>query len=86
MRNVKRDYPRRRWSDSRKINLLDPYERHYWTKFFGIDEEDLLEAVDKVGMFAEDVRRHLASECQRDWVFGGREDRRQIRGRGTAAN
>ena len=68
-------HPRRRWSDRRKINLMDAYERHYWTKFFGIDESDLLKAVDRVGMYAEDVRRYLA-ERQRDWVIGGREDRR----------
>ena len=76
-----RENPRRRWSDSRKINLLDPYERHYWTKFFGIDEGDLMQAVDSVGMYAEDVRRYLASGRQRDWVFGGREDRRRMPGR-----
>ena len=81
---MKRDYPRRRWSDSRRINLLDPYERHYWTKFFGIDEADLLQAIDSVGTFAEDVKSHLAGSTQRDWVFGGRENRRQVTGRSAA--
>ena len=77
------EYPKRRWSDRRRINLLDPYERHYWCKFFGIDESNLMQAVDSVGSYAEDVRRHLATGHQRDWVFGGREERRHVRGRGA---
>lgn len=77
---MKHEYPRRRWSDSRRIDLLDPYERHYWTKFFGIDEGDLLEAIDAVGTSAEDVKRFVATERQRDWVIGGRENRRQHQG------
>ena len=81
---MKHEHPRRRWSDRRKLNLLDPYERHYWTKFFGVDEADLLDAVDSVGLYAEDVRRHLANGRQSDWVFGGREDRRQLTGRRAA--
>lgn len=77
---MKPEYPRRRWSDQRRINLMDQYERHYWTKFFGVDEDGLYEAVDNVGTAAEDVRRYLATEHQRDWVIGGRENRRQPRG------
>ena len=80
---MKQEYPRRRWSDRRKIDLLDPYERHYWTKFFGVDEDELLEAIDTVGTRTEDVRHFLADVHQRDWVFGGRENRRQVPGRGS---
>ena len=79
--HVKPEDPKRRWSDRRKINLMDPYERHYWSKFFGVDEDGLYEAIDNVGTAAEDVRRYLAAEQQRDWVFGGRENRRQVPGR-----
>ena len=71
--------PRRRWSDRRRIDLSDPFERLYWTKFFGVDEEDLFHAVDKAGSSAERVRLYLASERQRHWVIGGREDRRHPR-------
>ena len=78
---MKQEYPRRRWSDRRKIDLLDPYERQYWTKFFGVGEDELLEAIDSVGTRAEDVRHFLASGHQRDWIFGGRENRRQVPGR-----
>ena len=61
--------------------MRDAYERHYWSKFFGVDEVALLDAIDSVGTAAEDVRRHLATGQQRDWVFGGRENRRRMPGR-----
>ena len=77
---MKPESPRRRWSDRRRLNLLDPYERHYWTKFFGVDEAELLDAVDNAGTYAEDVRRYLAASHQRDWVIGGRENRRRTPG------
>ena len=80
---MKPELPKRRWSDRRRINLMDPYERHYWSKFFGVDERQLLEAVDLAGTGAEDVRRFLAGH-QLDWIVGGREDRRQVPGRPSA--
>jgi hypothetical protein len=75
---VSSEFPRRRWSDASRIDLIDPQERVFWTKFFGVEEEELFKAVDKVGTSAEKVRRYLERENLSDWVFGGRsEERRQ---------
>lgn len=69
---------RRRWSDDRRINLLDAADRVYWSKFFGVDEEDLFVAVDQVGTLAEDVRQYLNRQLTHHWVVdGGREERRR---------
>ena len=72
-------YPqRRRWADERRIDPLDARELTYWSKFFGVDTIDLLDAVDKVGSSAEKVRQHLQSSRTRDWfVDGGRQERRR---------
>lgn len=68
---------RRRWSDGRRINLLEARERVYWSKFFGVKEEDLFQAVDQVGTSAEDVRQFLNRQLTHHWVVdGGREERR----------
>ena len=69
---------RRRWSDGRRINLLDAADRVYWSKFFGVEEEDLFVAVDQVGTLAEDVRQYLNRQLTHHWVVdGGREERRR---------
>lgn len=69
---------RRRWSDGRRINLLDAADRVYWSKFFGVEEEDLFVAVDQVGTLAEDVRQFLNCQLTHHWVVdGGREERRR---------
>jgi hypothetical protein len=70
--------PKRRWSDARRIDILEARERLYWSKFFGVDEQDLLVAVDQVGTSAEDVRQFLHRQRTRNWVVdGGRDERRR---------
>lgn len=69
---------KRRWSDGRRINLLEERERVYWSKFFGVEETDLFVAVDRVGTSAEDVRQFLNRQRTRHWVVdSGREERRR---------
>ncbi|HYC38200.1 MAG TPA: DUF3606 domain-containing protein [Usitatibacter sp.] len=69
--------PRRRWSDERRINALDAGDRTYWCKFFGVEDQDLLAAVDKVGTSAEKVRQYLQRSLTNDWIVdGGRPERR----------
>lgn len=69
---------RRRWSDGRRINLLQESERVYWSKFFGVEEADLFTAVDQVGTSAEEVRQFLNRRLTHHWVVdSGREERRR---------
>ena len=72
-------YPqRRRWSDERRIDIRDGRDVAYWVKFFGVEEQDLLVAIDKVGSSAEKVRQHLQSGRTHDWIVdGGRQERRR---------
>ena len=72
-------YPfNRRWADSRRIDMLDARDRAYWSKFFGVEDGDLMAAVDKVGSEAEQGREYLARKQTRDWIVdGGRDERRR---------
>lgn len=71
-------YYRRRWADRRRIDATDDRDRVFWAKFFGIEEPELLEAIDKVGTAAEDVRRYVQQRITGNWkVYSGREERRQ---------
>ena len=69
---------KRRWSDARKINILEERERVYWSKFFGVEESDLFVAVDRVGTSAEQVRQFLNRQRTHHWVVDvGRDERRR---------
>jgi uncharacterized protein DUF3606 len=46
-------------SDSRRIDLHQPYELGYWSRKFGVPEQELAEAVQKVGTHAGDVAIEL---------------------------
>ena len=72
-------YPfNRRWADSRKIDILEERDRTYWAKFFGVEDDALMVAVDKVGTDAEKVRQYLNRKQTRDWVVDvGRDERRR---------
>jgi hypothetical protein len=48
--------------DRRRINLSQPHEVKYWTKALGVTEQQLREAVQRVGSIAEDVRRALSKQ------------------------
>ncbi|QXI51745.1 DUF3606 domain-containing protein [Pseudomonas alvandae] len=45
--------------DRSRINTSEEWELRYWTKEFGVTEEELKAAVKAVGAGAEDVRRQL---------------------------
>ena len=68
---------KRRWTDSRHISTLDSQEVHYWAKFLGVDEHDILVALDKVGPSVERVRQYLHLRSPVRWrVTSGRDERR----------
>lgn len=51
--------PGERWFDTRRIDVREPGEIHFWAKFFGVDAVSILYAVDKVGTQALRVRQYL---------------------------
>ena len=73
---------KRRWADKRRISPLDPKEVHYWSKFLGVEENDIMVAVDKVGPSVELVRQYLYTRGPVRWkVSCGRDERRSVAGR-----
>ena len=46
-------------ADRARINVNEDYEVRYWTKELGVSEDALREAVKRVGVMSEDVRREL---------------------------
>lgn len=53
------DLSKRGPADRSRINVNEPWEVRYWCKEFGCTETQLREAVKKVGVSANAVRRHL---------------------------
>jgi len=51
--------------DVELISLLEGWEVRYWKEKLGVTGEQLVEAVKAVGIQAEAVRRHLASQSGR---------------------
>lgn len=45
--------------DRKRINLNEDYEVRDWAAKFGVSQEELRQAVAKVGDRADDVERHL---------------------------
>ncbi|WP_080942501.1 MULTISPECIES: DUF3606 domain-containing protein [Pseudomonas] len=45
--------------DRSRINTSEEWELRYWTKEFGVTEDELKAAVQAVGAGAEDVRKKL---------------------------
>jgi hypothetical protein len=43
----------------RRVNINENYELRYWTKKFGVSEDELKAAVSKVGPIADAVEREL---------------------------
>ena len=75
---MSRNLPRRRWSDRLRIDILDRAERIYWAKFLGVEERDILDAVDRVGTCAERVRQYINLHRTPNWIVDrGRPERRQ---------
>jgi hypothetical protein len=46
-------------ADHNRIDLHQPYERGYWSRKFAVSEQELADAVQKVGTNAEDVAIEL---------------------------
>lgn len=53
------DQTRRSPQDAARININEDYEVRYWTERFGVGEQRLRDAVEKVGVGAEAVEREL---------------------------
>jgi len=45
--------------DRSRINVNEPWELQYWTRHFGISEEQLRTAVNTAGTSVEAVGKHL---------------------------
>jgi hypothetical protein len=45
--------------DSSRVNVHEPHELRYWTKRFGVTEEQLKKAVAKVGTSVKSVESEL---------------------------
>lgn len=45
--------------DGIRINIHESWELRDWSKHFGVTEQQLKDAVAKVGVMAADVKRHL---------------------------
>ena len=71
----------RRWSDGRRVNVMDPVDVGYWTKFFGVEEIDLYKGVDKVGTSVEHLKDYFHVEQALLWVVTGAHPERR---RGTS--
>lgn len=48
--------------DRARINLGEEHERRYWSKKFGVSEDELRKAVEAVGVSAEAVAARLAKQ------------------------
>jgi hypothetical protein len=53
------DKSRRGPQDRNRINLNEPYEVKYWSRIFGVSEEELRDAVRHVGNSVDDVAQEL---------------------------
>ncbi|MBS1687578.1 MAG: DUF3606 domain-containing protein [Bacteroidetes bacterium] len=53
------DKNKRRPQDAARINVNEDYELQYWTEKFGVSDEKLRQAVEKVGVSANAVERYL---------------------------
>jgi hypothetical protein len=54
------DLSNRGGSDRKRVNINEEHEVRYWTQRFGCSEAELRQAVDQVGVVAEDVEAHLS--------------------------
>ncbi|RVT90390.1 DUF3606 domain-containing protein [Sphingomonas crocodyli] len=50
--------------DASRIALTEDYEVRYWTRKFGVTEEQLRAAVQEVGHSADRVEHHLSGSTQ----------------------
>ena len=45
--------------DRSRINVNQPHELQYWSRKFGVTEQELRSAVEKAGPMVHSVQRHL---------------------------
>jgi len=45
--------------DRMRINVNQPHELQYWSRKFGVTEQELRSAVEKAGPMVDSVQRHL---------------------------
>ena len=53
------DLKNRGAADRTRINVHEAHELRYWTETLKVSKEQLIQAVEKVGVMAKDVRQHL---------------------------
>jgi len=53
------DKSKRGPADRKRVSLTEDYEVRYWCSRFGCNEEDLREAVAKVGHMASDIEGYF---------------------------
>ena len=46
-------------ADRTRVNVNEDYEARYWANKWGVSEDELRAAVDRVGVMADDVERAL---------------------------
>lgn len=56
------DTTKRGGQDRTRIDVSQDYELRYWSQKFGVTEEQLRQAVARVGDRAEKVKEHLSAE------------------------
>jgi hypothetical protein len=54
------DRTRKSLHDRSQISLIEDYEVRYWTQRFGVSEDELRAAINRVGRSAKTVERELA--------------------------
>lgn len=56
------DLTKRRPQDASRVNIHEPYEVRWWCHELGCTEQQLRDAVSKVGTSADAVRKHLTGK------------------------
>jgi len=55
------DLSKRGQQDRSRINVNEEHEVRYWTEALGVSREQLVAAVERVGVSADAVRAHLGA-------------------------
>lgn len=53
------DDPKKTAADRKRIDVSQEHECRYWSEKFGVSPYELKQAVQAVGVMADDVARHL---------------------------
>ena len=54
------DLKKRGPADRVRVNIHEEWERRWWCEHYGVNEEWLKAAVEKVGVMTEDMKKELA--------------------------